>query len=143
MDNFTPIASLVGGLLIGAASALMLIASGRIAGVSGIAGRILRRRPDDTSWRLAFVVGLVITGAVGIRLSPELFVFGIERSTGTLVVAGLLVGLGTRIGNGCTSGHGVCGISRGSSRSIAATLTFMGTAAIGVHVINQLLGGSL
>ncbi len=143
MENFTPIASLIGGLLIGAASALMLLASGRIAGVSGIAGAILDRVEGDTSWRVFFVLGLALSGILALRLSPERLAFGIDRSAGALVVAGLLVGLGTRISNGCTSGHGVCGIGRGSPRSIAATGVFMGTAAVGVHIINQLFGGSI
>ena len=143
MEHFTPLSSTLGGVLIGVASAIMLLASGRIAGISGIAGGILRRERGDTSWRVLFVLGLALAGAIVSAIEPTRFAYEIQRSHGALLAAGLMVGLGTRIGNGCTSGHGVCGLSRLSHRSLAATLTFMGTAAITVFVINELLGGSL
>src|SRR5512139_1383649 len=142
MEHFTPLSSALGGVLIGIASAVMLLASGRIAGISGIAGGIRRRERGDTSWRVMFVLGLALAGAMVAAIDPSRFAFEIQRSHGALLAAGLLVGLGTRIGNGCTSGHGVCGLSRLSKRSIAATVTFMATAAATAFVINELLGGA-
>jgi len=143
VENFTPVTSTLGGLLIGMAAAVMLLASGRIAGISGIAGGILRRERGDTSWRVFFVLGLALAGALVAMVDPSRFAYGITRSQGALLAAGVLVGLGTRIGSGCTSGHGVCGLSRFSRRSFAATATFMATAAATVYVINEILGGSL
>lgn len=143
MEHFTPLASTLGGLLIGAAAALVLLATGRIAGISGIAGGVLRREAGDTSWRVFFVLGLMLAGILIAVTAPERLAFGLVRSKGALVVSGLLVGLGTRLGGGCTSGHGVCGVGRLSKRSMVATLTFMGSAAVTTYVVNHLLGGSL
>ena len=137
-ENFTPWASLAGGILIGLAAAILLLFNGRIAGISGILGGFLQRPSGDIAWRIAFVLGLV--GAP--------FVYGIfaplpnvqvDAGTATLVAAGLLVGIGTRYGSGCTSGHGVCGVSRGSMRSLVATAAFMTAGFVTVFIVRHLL----
>jgi len=143
MDSFTPIASTIGGVLIGIAAAGLLMFHGRIAGISGIAGGIFRREPGDTSWRVMFLVGLLAAGVGWSFFFPQDYVVGIDRSLPALVVAGLAVGIGTQIGSGCTSGHGVCGIGRLSKRSTVATISFMITAALTVFVVNEVLGGSV
>jgi uncharacterized protein len=142
--EFTPIASTLGGMLIGLSAVGLLLFNGKIAGISGVVGSLLEP-PDqgDRGWRVAFLAGLLSAGFVGALVVPAAFVFEISRSTAAIVVAGLLVGLGTRIGNGCTSGHGVCGIGRLSRRSIAATLTFIATGALTVLVVSRIFGGSL
>lgn len=122
--NFTPWSSLGGGLLIGLATAAFLLLNGRIAGISGILGGLLRPASGDIAWRVAFLSGLIIAPLV-YGLGAPLPVVRIDAGTATLVAAGLLVGLGTRYGAGCTSGHGVCGLSRGSPRSLVATISFM------------------
>jgi len=129
--------------MIGVAAAGLLMFHGRIAGISGIAGGIFRRQEGDTAWRVMFLVGLFAAGVVWSFFAPDDYAFAIERSTPALVVAGLAVGVGTQLGSGCTSGHGVCGIGRLSKRSIVATLTFMATAAITVFIVNEVLGGSV
>ena len=131
MENFTPYASLAGGALIGLAAALLLAANGRIAGISGITGQLLAGG-GDRSWRALFLLGLVVSGIVISMFWPDAYLFGIDRSTPQLIVAGLLVGIGTQYGGGCTSGHGVCGLSRFSKRSLVAVVTFMTTAAFTV-----------
>ena len=141
MTEFTPVSSLAGGALIGAAATLLLWLDGRIAGISGIVGGLLRRRPGDMAWRVAFVVGLLGGGLVLRLIAPAMIVFTLQRSTATLIIAGILMGYGTQLGNGCTSGHGVCGISRGSRRSLAATVTFMTTGALTALAV-RLLGGA-
>ena len=144
MSNFTPIASLIGGALIGLAATLLLLTNGRIAGISGIAGGILSGYGKrELSWRVFFVLGLVAAGAVVAALFPEAISYDLERSRWSLIAAGLLVGIGTRVGNGCTSGHGVCGISRMSPRSLISTMTFIGFGAVSVYLVRQLFGGSL
>lgn len=125
--------ALQGGALIGLSASLMLAFNGRVTGISGIVGGLLLPKPGDVAWRALFVLGLVLGGAVALALSPTAFTAG-NGSIGVVVLAGLLVGFGTRVGNGCTSGHGVCGISRLSPRSLAATLTFIGTGAITVFL---------
>jgi hypothetical protein len=143
MANFTPLPSFAGGVLIGASALAMLLVLGRIAGVSGILEGVVRPSGrDETPWRAAFLAGLVAGGAAFGALVPGGFEIGILRSPAALVLAGLLVGFGTRLGSGCTSGHGVCGMSRLSPRSILATLVFMATGAVTVFVVNRLLGGS-
>lgn len=142
MANFTPWASLAGGMLIGASASLMLLFNGKIVGISGIVAGVLAPARGDALWRLAFVTGLIGAGAALGAAIPWAFAIGIDRSTGEFAAAGLLVGFGSRLGNGCTSGHGVCGISRGSRRSLAATATFMVTGAATVYVINHVLGGA-
>jgi uncharacterized membrane protein YedE/YeeE len=143
MESFTPIASGIGGVLIGIAAAGLLMFHGRIAGISGFAGGIFRREPGDTSWRVMFLVGLFAAGLGWSFFFPQDYLVEIDRSTGALVLAGLTVGLGTQIGGGCTSGHGVCGIGRFSKRSTVATISFMITAALTVFVVNEVLGGSI
>lgn len=143
MENFTPVASLCGGIVIGLSASLLLLCDGKIAGISGIVGGLLSPAPNDTAWRVLFVVGLLTGGLLFTLVSPQAFTVGIARSPSVLILAGLLVGFGTRLGNGCTSGHGVCGISRLSPRSLMATVTFMITGIVTVYITNHLLGGSL
>lgn len=143
MESFTPIASTLGGVLIGLAAAGLLMFHGRIAGISGIAGGIFRRQEGDVVWRIMFLVGLFAAGVLWSAFRPLDYVFGIERSTTALIVAGLAVGVGTQLGSGCTSGHGVCGIGRLSKRSTVATATFMATAAITVFIVNEVFGGAV
>lgn len=143
MTNFTPFASLAGGILIGISAAAMLLFNGKIAGISGILAGVLRPVKSDTSWRLCFVAGLLAGGLILRVMLPQSFEFGTVHSIGALAIAGLLVGVGTRLANGCTSGHGVCGVARLSVRSILATAIFMATGAAVVFVVNHMLGGSI
>ncbi|GAB3470596.1 YeeE/YedE family protein [Massilia terrae] len=137
--HFTPWTSLLGGLLIGLAAAAFVLLNGRIAGVSGILGGLLRPARGDLGWRIAFLAGLAGAPLV-YGLAHALPQVTIEADTGTLVVAGLLVGIGTRYGSGCTSGHGVCGISRLSPRSLVATAAFMLAGFVIVFVVRHLFG---
>jgi uncharacterized protein len=141
MHDFTPIGSTIGGLLIGASASAMLLFDGKIAGISGIFAGVLRPRKGDTLWRGCFLAGLIAGGLLLRIFDPHAFDFGILRSPGVLALAGLLVGFGTRLGNGCTSGHGVCGVSRLSTRSIAATATFMAAGTVVVYLVNHWFGG--
>ena len=136
---FTPGSALVGGILIGVAAAMFLLLNGRVAGISGILGGLLKPTPGDIGWRVAFVAGLIAAPLVYslVAVLPRL---QIDASYGALVLAGLLVGIGTRYGSGCTSGHGVCGLSRLSMRSLVATLVFMGAGFATVFVVRHLLG---
>ena len=136
--HFTPGMSLLGGVLIGISSALFILANGRIAGISGILGGLLSRKPGDMVWRIAFLLGLVAAPAAISALTGPITAT-IEANTEVLVIAGLLVGIGTRYGAGCTSGHGVCGLSRLSPRSLVATLAFMGAGMAIVFVMRHLL----
>ena len=136
--HFTPGMSLLGGVLIGISSALFILANGRIAGLSGILGGLLSRNPGDIVWRIAFLLGLVAAPAAIFALTGPITAT-IEANTEVLVIAGLLVGIGTRYGAGCTSGHGVCGLSRLSPRSLVATLAFMGAGMAIVFVMRHLL----
>jgi uncharacterized membrane protein YedE/YeeE len=131
-------APLLGGMLIGLAAAALLLLNGRIAGISGIVGGLLHARREDTAWRLAFLVGLLAAPLV-YGLVRALPLVQIEAGYPTLIGAGLLVGLGTRYGAGCTSGHGVCGISRLSARSIAATAAFMAAGFATVYLVRHLV----
>jgi hypothetical protein len=140
--SFTPISGLLGGMLIGLASAGLLLADGRIAGISGILGRSLFPAPGDLRWRIAFLAGLPIGAWLTARVSPGTSEFAITGNTLLLVAGGLLVGFGTQLGSGCTSGHGVCGLARGSRRSLVATATFMASAAITVFVVRRVVGVS-
>lgn len=137
------VSPLLGGALIGAAASLMLLASGRVAGISGIFGGLLEPRPGDVGWRTAFVAGLLVAGAVGAQLHPQAFAIEIQRSPVALAFGGLLVGFGTRLGNGCTSGHGICGLARFSPRSLASVATFMVSGGVAAFVVNHVLGGVL
>jgi uncharacterized membrane protein YedE/YeeE len=136
--HFTPWASLAGGALIGLAAAMLVLLNGRIAGVSGIVGGLLAPQRGDISWRAAFVAALLAAPALW-RLFADSPIPRIEAGFGTLVIAGLLVGVGTSYGSGCTSGHGVCGLSRLSARSLVATLAFMGAGIATVFVAKHLV----
>jgi uncharacterized protein len=140
MHDFTPISALVGGGLIGLAASVLLLGSGRIAGISGILGGMLSRTQGDVLWRALFVLGLVTAGGVAALWAPAT-IGASPRSLPTLIAAGLIVGVGTRLGNGCTSGHGVCGISRFSARSIAATVTFIAAGMLCVRLVALLGAG--
>ena len=137
--NFTPWLSLAGGLLIGLAAAMFVLLNGRIAGISGILGGLLRPAQGDIGWRVAFIAGLIVAPVV-FGVAAPLPDVQINAGTGTLILAGLLVGVGTRYGAGCTSGHGVCGLSRLSPRSLAATVAFMLAGFATVFVVRHLLG---
>jgi uncharacterized membrane protein YedE/YeeE len=140
VSGFTPFSALAGGLLIGAAAVLLLWLDGRIAGVSGILGGLLPPR-EDFDWRLAFVVGLACGGGAYMLATGGPPPVTIEATRPVLVLAGLLVGFGTRLGSGCTSGHGVCGIGRASPRGIVSTLIYMSVAAATVFVTHHVLAG--
>lgn len=131
-----PLAGLAGGALIGAAAALLLLFNGRVAGISGIAGALLDGHAGDRGWRIAFLLGLV-TAPLGYALLHALPVLQIDAAWPRLVAAGTLVGLGTVYGSGCTSGHGVCGLARGSLRSLVATATFVATGMATVFVTHH------
>ena len=134
---FTPWTALIGGMLIGLAAAMFALFNGRIAGISGVLGGLFKPTRGDIGWRLAFIGGLVGASLV-YRLFATLPAVQIDASYAALVVAGLLVGVGTRYGSGCTSGHGVCGLSRLSPRSLVATLAFMGAGFVTVFVVRHL-----
>ncbi|WP_072786712.1 YeeE/YedE family protein [Duganella sacchari] len=136
-NAFTPLAALTGGLLIGLAAALLIIFNGRIAGISGILGGVLKPHTGDIAWRFAFIAGLIVAPVI-YAMVFTLPAVSIEADTPTLIIAGLLVGLGTRYGSGCTSGHGVCGISRLSPRSMIATLIFMVAGFMTVYLVRHL-----
>lgn len=127
MENFTPVASLLGGILIGLASALFMLLTGRICGVSGIYGGLLQFHRGDSLWRFLFIAGLLTGGFLSLILFPESGNIELDIPVSTLILAGLLVGVGVRLGSGCTSGHGVCGVGRLSPRSIVASSIFFGT----------------
>jgi uncharacterized membrane protein YedE/YeeE len=135
--HFTPWSALAGGILIGLAAALFILLNGRIAGISGIIGGLLPPNKGDIGWRFAFIGGLILAPVV-YGIFYALPAVQIDAGTGILIVAGLLVGVGTRYGSGCTSGHGVCGISRMSPRSIAATIIFMAAGFITVFLLRHL-----
>jgi uncharacterized membrane protein YedE/YeeE len=141
--HFTPWASLAGGLVLGVAAAAFILLNGRILGISGILGGLLQPRLGDVLWRLVFLAGMVVAPWLLVALAPSAWLSAprIEASWGTVVVAGLLVGAGTRYASGCTSGHGVCGLSRLSTRSLAATASFMGAGFLIVYLMRHTLGG--
>ncbi len=135
---FTPWTALTGGILIGLSAALLVLLNGRIAGVSGVLGGLLTPAQSDKAWRAAFLIGIVLA-PLAYPMIASLPPVQIDAGYGTLVVSGLLVGMGTRYGGGCTSGHGVCGLSRLSPRSLLATLAFMGAGFLTVFVVRHLL----
>lgn len=139
-NNFTPWASLAGGLLLGLASAMFVLLNGRVLGISGIIGGLLRPKAGDLSWRIFLVLGMVAAPAVWVALTGRALEARIDASWLMVIIAGLLVGVGTRFGAGCTSGHGVCGLSRLSPRSLVATLAFMAAGFVTVFFIRHLLG---
>lgn len=143
MENFTPIASLAGGIIIGIASAIMLLYVGRIAGISGIFGGLLNAKKGDTAWRGMFIAGLLAGGLILLAVYPDSLRIQVDRSLGAVIVAGLLVGIGSRLGSGCTSGHGVCGVGRVAPRSLVSVGVFMATGAATAIIVNHLLGGSI
>ena len=137
--NFTPWSSLAGGLLIGISTAMFLLFNGRIAGISGILGGLSRPTAGDVGWRIAFLLGLLAAPLI-YGLAAPLPGVSIDATTTTLIVAGLLVGIGTRYGSGCTSGHGVCGLSRLSLRSAVATAAFMLAGFATVYIVRHVIG---
>ncbi len=140
--DFTPLASAIGGALIGASASIFLLVEGRVAGISGIVGGLFAPKAGDIGWRVAFLAGLVLAGLGGALLAPQTVAVEVSRAPWMLVVAGLLVGVGTRVGNGCTSGHGVCGLSRMSPRSLASVLTFMAVGSAVAVAVGKLTGGA-
>lgn len=142
MHNFTPWSALLGGALIGLSASLLLLLNGRTAGISGIVAGVLNPRGGEFTWRLLFVVGLLL-GGVGYSVAVgQSFQFDLERSGTAIGIAGLLVGFGSQLGNGCTSGHGVCGMSSLRVRSVVHVCTFIATGALTVYLV-RLLGGVL
>jgi uncharacterized membrane protein YedE/YeeE len=141
MENFTPVPAAIGGALIGLSAVLLMLSTGRIAGISGIFSGLLNVHDDDKSWRVAFLAGLilapVLAGLIGYGMAQP----ALPSSWIVIAVAGLLVGFGTRLGGGCTSGHGICGIARLSPRSIAATIVFIVMAVVTVAITRHGLGG--
>lgn len=135
--------ALVGGAIIGLSAAMLLAFNGRIAGISGIVGGFFEQVGEERSWRGMFIAGLLLGGVAVYLIAPELFGAPLERSTAAVIVAGLLVGYGTRLSSGCTSGHGICGVSRFSIRSIVAVLTFVATGVVTVYVIQNVFGGTV
>lgn len=138
--SFTPLAATAGGLVIGLAAAILILGTGRIAGISGIVGGLLSPSRGDVSWRVLFVAGLLLAPWVW-RFATPLPEITIAANWPVIIVAGLLVGYGTRLGSGCTSGHGVCGISRLSWRSIVATGVFMAAGFVTVGLVRHVVGG--
>ncbi len=146
MENFTPLSATIGGVLIGLATTLLWVVNGRTAGISNIAGGVYPLRAGDTLWRVVFLIGLPIGALVGFNLGPSILpeiprtLPEIVMTPVALVASGLLVGIGTRVGRGCTSGHGICGLSRLSPRSFVAVGTFMATAMVTVFVVRHVVG---
>ena len=140
MENFTPVSALFGGLMIGASAALFLVLNGRVAGISGILGGLIPPERGQVGWRLAFLAGMLVAAPIYVIAGGTLPPVRLGASLPLLIVAGLIVGFGTRLGAGCTSGHGVCGIGRGSPRSIMATLVFMATAVATVFFSRHVIG---
>jgi uncharacterized protein len=141
MSNFTPVSAAIGGALIGLAAVLLMLSIGRIAGISGILGGCLDPGSNDKGWRLAFVAGLIVAPLTGALVGFPIPVPEMPASWFVIGAAGLLVGFGSRLGGGCTSGHGVCGMARLSPRSIAATVIFMGVAIVVVALTRHVLRG--
>lgn len=142
IENFTPIPALIGGLGIGTSAALLMLFNGRISGISGITKGIFAHcpTPPERFWRIAFLVGLIVGGAILTTLWPAMTAVGMSLNPIQMLIGGLLVGVGTAMGNGCTSGHGVCGLGRRSRRSLMSVLTFMGTGFVTMMIMTQLLG---
>jgi uncharacterized membrane protein YedE/YeeE len=141
MENFTPVSALLGGILIGLSATLLLLASGRIAGISGILGGLLVPKAGEAGWRLAFLLGLIAAPLLYAAVAGGLPPITVTSSTALLAAGGLLVGFGSRLGSGCTSGHGVVGLARLSPRSFVATGTFLAAAMVTVFVTRHVIGG--
>jgi uncharacterized protein len=140
MENFTPVSATIGGVFIGFSATLLLLFNGRIAGISGILGGLIIPSPGERLWRALFLAGLVISGFIYRKVFPDIFYPRPDYPLVLLMLGGFIVGFGSRMGGGCTSGHGVCGIGRLSGRSIVATLVFILTGMITVYMIRHLLG---
>jgi len=140
MHNLTAISGLIGGAFIGLAAAMLMLLTGRLAGVSGIFGGILTARGSDRAWRVAFIAGLIAAALIAPLFGAPSAARPVASSLVLFAIAGLLVGFGTRLGNGCTSGHGVCGFARLSTRSIVATAVFMATAIVTVAIVRHGFG---
>jgi len=141
MANFTPLTAAIGGALIGLAAALLMLLTGRVAGISGILGGCLAPGSTDKEWRLAFLIGMILAPLSATLVGYNLIKPQMPSSFVVIGVAGLLVGFGSRLGGGCTSGHGICGVARLSPRSITATAVFMATAILAVGFTRHILGG--
>ncbi len=142
MENFTPVPALIGGALIGLSATLLLLFSGRIAGISGILNAFINPREPESGWRGLFLLGLILGTGAYIWTQPGAAPAPAELPLWVLALAGVLVGFGTRMGSGCTSGHGVCGLGRFSMRSLVATLIFMATGVATVYVVRHVIGGA-
>lgn len=138
--NFTPLSALIGGLLIGAAAVTLLWLNGRMAGISGIFGRVISTDQSDNAWRLLFLVGLVLGGFAWSLGGGDTSAITITAGTPELIIGGLLVGFGTQLGSGCTSGHGVCGIGRMSPRGLVSTICYIMAGAIVVFAMRTMVG---
>ena len=140
MENFTPYTAFSGGILIGLSVTIMLFFNGRITGVSGIIAGLLTPKTGEWLWRLVFLIGMIAGSTFFVYLYPETFIPRTGFPTSLLVIGGLLVGFGTKLGSGCTSGHGICGIAQLSPRSIVATVIFMLSGAITVFIMRHIIG---
>ena len=143
MENFTPVESLVGGIVIGIAALVLLRFYGRIAGISGVVGGLFPFNTGETLWRMVFLAGLVTGGVTLSFVHTDAVTFELAYSNPALILAGLLVGVGSRMGNGCTSGHGICGLGRLAPRSMVAVLTFMTTGILAAVVVHQIFSGAI
>ena len=141
MNNFTPISAIIGGILIGIAAVILLLFNGKILGVSGIVSRAIFKPILQSIWSWVFLLGVILGAAVYRFIFPGQLMIVIEASPPVLILAGLLVGFGTRLGSGCTSGHGICGIARFSKRSVVATGSFMLFGMMIVYLMKHVLGG--
>jgi uncharacterized membrane protein YedE/YeeE len=142
VTEFTPYSALAGGALIGLAAVLLMLMNGRIAGASGILGGLMRFDKGEFGWRAAFIAGLLIAPVLYMRITDKLIPLAPPEPIGVVILAGLLVGVGSQMGNGCVSGHGICGTARLSIRSIAATATFMLSGFITVYIVRHVFGGA-
>lgn len=142
IENFTPIPALIGGGLIGSAAALLMLFNGKIAGISGITKGILGEcpTPQERFWRIAFSLGLVLGGAAMVYALPAATALSLKLNPAQMAIGGLLVGLGTAMGNGCTSGHGICGLARRSQRSLGSVITFITVGMVVMFVMSHLIG---
>ena len=141
MDDFTPFASIIGGTILGIAALILFATVKRIAGVSGIIGGLLLFKKNDTAWRVVFLSGLIFGGLILSKVYPKTLSIELTYSTPALILAGLLVGFGSRIGNGCTSGHGICGLGRLQPHSMVAVISFLTTGIITATIVGTLLRG--
>ena len=141
MENFTPVSAIIGGAMIGAASAMLLVLSGRLAGVSGIMAGLLPPKRGDIDWRILFIGGLLVGTFIYRAFAGEGYEVSFSMGWPAIIIGGLLTGIGTRLGGGCTSGHGVCGMGRLSPRSTVATVTFMAAGAVTVFIARHVVGG--